>query len=314
MNDYKQEIEQSRIGSLGSSDATVVLAAAKGVEQLSDTDKYRLAVLKGQAENVNFTSSAIELGDRIEATIFDIIKQKFPQAVSNPKHEDEQMSKFYGFGIINHIDVEVETDDRIIWYEIKASKKSTGDVLDTYAAQLQWHWMLLRKVYGYGKTEKKLELNLVHYRTEQTKEFSAANIHIVTIGENHDMQSNFYAGFMALKNFLPTFEYTKPEEMSIRLVDSEPVQSLREAAEIAIIQIKKMEEQIDNFKAALKEYMIENNIKKIYSDNYSCTLTAASTSETFDSKRFKAEQPELYSQYIRETKRAASVTIKVKEL
>lgn len=308
---YKNEIEQSRIGSLGSSDAAIVLkVGTDGIGALTDTDKYRLAVMTGQAERVDYKTAAMALGDQIEQTIFNILQKKFPQAQSNPRHEDEQFSKFYGFHILNHIDVEVETADRVIWYEIKASKYDTNEVLSNYEAQLQWHWMMLKKCFC--NSGKHLQLHLVHYQTGKTEDFQAANISIREIKENSEIQSAFYGGLLALKDYIPNFKYAKPEEMSIRLVDSEQVQSLREQAENAIVQIKLLEKQIDDWKAALRDYMLDNSIKKIYSDEYSITLTLPSVAQTFDSKRFKTEQPELYSQYLKETERAASVTIKLK--
>lgn len=309
--DYKQEIEQTRVGSLGSSDAALVLrVGTNGIDGLTDTDKFRLAVLKGQAERVDYKTAAMALGDKIEQTIFDILSKKFPQAKSNPLHEDEQMSKYYGFRILNHIDVEVETEDRVIWYEIKASKHTTEQVLSDYAAQLQWHWMLLNKCYQ--KSGKSLQLHLVHYQTGVSENFQASNISIKEIKEDSTVQNALYGGFVELKEYLPKFVYEKPEEMSIRLVGDEQVQVLREEAEQAIIQIKVLEKQIEDFKSALREYMQTNNIKKIYSDNYSVTLTPASVAKTFDSKRFKSEQPDIYNQYLQEVERKASVTIKVK--
>jgi len=312
MENYKNEIERTRVGSLGSSDAAIVAkVGSAGVEALTDTDLYRLAVMTGQAERVDFQTPAMRLGDKIEMEIYDAIKSKHPQAVSNPLRTDVQMSNYYGFGIISHIDVEVATDEDISvkWYEIKASRKTTDEVLQTYAAQLQWHWMVLNKV---AAADVQKSLYLVHYQTGVTEEFDANNITIVPVSMDDIMQGQLYDGLIRLKEFLPTFKYVRPEEMSIRLVGDAEVQSLRERAEEAIIVVKQLETQIEEFKAALKNYMTANGIKKIYSDNYCVTLTAATKVQTFDSKRFKSEQPEMYAQYLKETERAAAVMIKVK--
>ena len=306
---YKSEIEQSRIGSLGSSDAALVARVGQGgIEALTDTDKFRLAVLKGQERRVDFKTPAMELGDKIEQTIFDILKSKHPEAVSNPQHEDVQMSAYYGFGIINHIDVEIVSPDKVVWYEIKASKYDTAEALKTYQDQLQWHWMLLRKV----AKDIDTELYLVHYQTGKTQEFAASNLSIVPVEADDTRISLFYEGFIRLREYLPTFVYSKPEEQSIRLVNDDEVQQLREQAEQAIPLVVELQKKIDAFKAALLNYMQENSIKKIYSDTYSVTLTNASVATTFDSKRFQSEQPELYKEYLKQTERKASVTIRVK--
>lgn len=305
---YKVEIEQSRVGSLGSSDAVMVEKIGRnGISSISETDKYRLAVMLGQAERQDVKTFAMELGDRIEQEIYKIILKKFPQAVSNPLHAHEGMSKFYGFNIINHIDVEVETEDRVIWYEIKASKSPTKDVINTYSAQLQWHWMLLKKTFAH--TGKKLELSLVHYNTSAEGQFDASNLSITPIADNAIIENFFYKAFIILKDYLPSFVYTAPEEMSIQLVHDDNVQAMSKFAEEAIPKIKELEKKIDEFKASLRDYMLHNNIKKITSDTYTVTLTQPSVTNTFDSKRFKTEQPEMYTRYLKQSKREASVTI-----
>jgi hypothetical protein len=310
--DYKREILESRTGSLGSSDAALVERVGRGgLSALTENDKYRLAVMLGQAERANYHTAAMELGDKIENTIFELIKRQHPQAVSNPLREDELMSRFYGFGIINHIDIEVETDKSVIWYEVKASKHNFYEVLDTYKAQLQWHWMLLKKVYA--KSGKELKLRIVHYQTGMTKEFSADNLRIEDVPDNTDMESRFYQGFLLLKDFLPTYVYKAPEDFPIANVEDEQIQELRSNAEDAILKIQYMQECIDEWKDKVKQYMIANNIKKISGDNYSITLTAQSVSTTFDSKRFKAEKPEEYANYTKQVERAASVTIRVNQ-
>lgn len=310
--DYKREILESRTGSLGSSDAALVERVGRGgLLAMTESDKLRLAIMKGQAERPDYHTAAMELGDKIENTIFTIIQRSYPQAVSNPLHEDKMMSNFYGFGIINHIDIEVETDTAITWYEVKASKHSLYEVLDTYKAQLQWHWMLLKKVHG--KSGKELRLRLVHYQTGITDTFQAENINNIPVADDTDMESRFYQGFLLLKDFIPTYEYKAPEDFPIANVEDEQIQQLRGNAEDAILKIQYMQECIDEWKDKVKQYMIANNIKKISGDNYSITLTAPSTSTTFDSKRFKAEKPDEYANYTKKVERAASVTIRVNQ-
>lgn len=310
MNDYKQEIEQTRIGALGSSDAALVYHIAEvGFDNISDTERYRLAVLTGQAERVDYKTAAMALGDTIEGVIYDIIRKNYPQAKSNPLHEVPEMARFYGVGIINHIDVEVEEDSRVRWYEIKASKFDTNEVYAKYYAQLQWHYMMMDKITADGIDKK---LYLVHYKTDVTEQFDAQNLTVQEVERDEEFISQFYAGLMILREKLPAFVYTKGEEMPIRIVDDERVQALRSAAETAIAKVKVLERQIADFKAALCEYMVANNIKKIVADDYSVTLTAASVAKTFDSKRFKAEHPDLYSDYCKQVERAASVTIREK--
>lgn len=306
--EHKLEILNTRVGGAGSSDAAMVERIGRqGIVALTATDKKRLAILTGQAEKTdNFQTHAMQLGDEVEEIIFQIIKRKHPTAVSNPYREDLMMSSFYGFSIFNHIDIEVETEETVVWYEVKASNHTTEEVLDTYKAQLQWHWMLFNKVHR----GKKLSLFLVHYRTGITESFSAENLSVIPVKLDSKIQGNLYSGLLKLRAFLPTFEWVEDDSLSLSLVDDERIQAMREVAEDAILRINELQAQIDEFKTALCSYMMSHSIKKISADKYTITLTLPTTSTTIDSKRLKAEMPDVYSQFLKTTSRKASVTIK----
>ena len=76
--------------------------------------------------------------------------------------------------------------------------------------------------------------------------------------------------------------------------------------------MKALKEQYDAFKADLITAMEQNGIVKFENDNVRINYIAEATKETFDSKQFKADMPELYDEYIKFSKVKPSVRITVK--
>ncbi|MBR4829262.1 MAG: hypothetical protein IKZ92_05610 [Muribaculaceae bacterium] len=78
-------------------------------------------------------------------------------------------------------------------------------------------------------------------------------------------------------------------------------------------QAKYIEEAMEAFKKELKAKMIENGIKSFNCDAFSVTLSKNSIVTSFNSKKFKEDHPDLYSEYSSESRRAGSLTIKLKD-
>ena len=77
-------------------------------------------------------------------------------------------------------------------------------------------------------------------------------------------------------------------------------------------QLKQIKAEEDKLKAALIEEMEKNGLLKVENDDIAITYVAATDRETFDGKKFKADNPDLYDEYVRMTPVKASVRIKVK--
>ena len=77
-------------------------------------------------------------------------------------------------------------------------------------------------------------------------------------------------------------------------------------------RMKKEKEDYDAFKRELLKAMEGNGITKIDTDTVTVSYIGATTRETFDSKAFKADMPELYDEYTRFTDVSPSIRIKVK--
>lgn len=76
-------------------------------------------------------------------------------------------------------------------------------------------------------------------------------------------------------------------------------------------QMKALKEQYDQFKSDLLTAMEQNGIVKFESDNVRINYIGESTRETFDSKQFEADFPDLYDAYIKMSTVKPSVRVKV---
>ncbi len=77
-------------------------------------------------------------------------------------------------------------------------------------------------------------------------------------------------------------------------------------------RMKKEKEDYDAFKRDLLKAMEDNGITKIDTDTVTVSYIGATTRETFDSKAFKADMPELYDEYTKFSDVSPSIRIKVK--
>ena len=77
-------------------------------------------------------------------------------------------------------------------------------------------------------------------------------------------------------------------------------------------KIKEMKEKEDSIKESILAEMIEKDIKKIETEDIIITKIDATERESFDSKKFRADNPDLYDEYISFSPVKASVRIKVK--
>ena len=77
-------------------------------------------------------------------------------------------------------------------------------------------------------------------------------------------------------------------------------------------QVKEIEEKQKKLKKRILEEMEANGILSIETDELSITYVAPYPKESFDSKSFRADNPDLYDEYVKITNVSASVRVKVK--
>ncbi|GHT33924.1 hypothetical protein FACS189434_09200 [Bacteroidia bacterium] len=306
--EHKQEIISTRTGGLGSSDAKMVAKIARN-GCLNDADRHRIAIMLGLEEKREFSTVQTEYGNEIEARIFDIIKERYPNAVSNPYYKSDALSQKYGFDIFNHIDYEVETETSLIWIENKATKKPILDTLNDYQRQFEWHGLLLSE--KAEKIGKEPVLFLSHYLVSDYDEiFDASKFQLIRSHQTYKQSMLlFKRGFEVISEAIENFEYKKPEELYAECLP-EPLQDKLQAVAGYINQITDAEKQIDKFKETMLGLMLENNVKSIRNEFFKITLTGEGVTTTFDKKTFEKENPELAAMYQKQSKRKAFITIK----
>lgn len=77
-------------------------------------------------------------------------------------------------------------------------------------------------------------------------------------------------------------------------------------------RIKEIKEAEDSLRQAILEEMEAKNLKSLETDEMTITYIAESDRESFDSKSFRADHPDLYDDYIKFTTVKPSVRIKLK--
>ena len=169
--------------------------------------------------------------------------------------------------------------------------------------------------------------------------------------ESVELQLSIYKRFFERQNpdvkvshlfaiWLPNKDYSLSELARLKPYDDEVIDALIEAdladrpfdlvaqtygdlpvalrsAEDEVIRIetemKQMKARQDELKRGLYDLMEQHDIKSFASDKLQLTRVLPTTSETFDSKRFSEEHPELYKQYVKTTNRAGSLKITIKK-
>jgi hypothetical protein len=79
-----------------------------------------------------------------------------------------------------------------------------------------------------------------------------------------------------------------------------------------IKKVKEIEQKQDELYQRIKEQMEVRKIKKFENDFIAITYIEPTTRQSFDSKSLKADNPELYAQYVNESDVNSSVRIKLK--
>lgn len=77
-------------------------------------------------------------------------------------------------------------------------------------------------------------------------------------------------------------------------------------------RIKKLKEQEEAMKAALLSAMEAKNLIKLETDKMVISYVAPTDRESFDSKKFRSDNPDLYDEYVKISPVKSSIRIKVK--
>ena len=295
---HQQEIEQSRVGGFGGSDAKMFYKIGlNGLSALSNTDKLRIRVAKGIDEyKPIMQTEAMQKGHDFEDWFAEAMGDALEGFIR--EHRVEPESAFaVNFNVFAHADY--YNIKRKCAIELKCIS-NIDTVQDDYMAQLQWYYML-----------------------------GCHRVGLMVCNSNYD---NFEDGVQSPVDIEPNENYINTLKHGIKLLDDnwndldlkigdewdESDLFPSEQKEVQLMtsylqQIKSMEAQIEESKAKLLEMMTESCVKSIKSDAYNITVVPPGTTSRFDKKKLLKDHPEINeADYTATSERKAYLKITLK--
>ena len=167
MENYKDDVAQSRVGCLGSSDGKL-LAQVCALGYVPKSAYHRLAVCKGLIEQEDIPmTAAVKAGDAMEMLIYKHLSANDPRYESNPRWVSKKYS-MPNVTLIAHPDMVLKDDARktLYIYETKTTKYTVEETRQSYKAQLFIEYIIGKELCEeYGK-DWNVKLSLVHYNTD----------------------------------------------------------------------------------------------------------------------------------------------------
>lgn len=110
------------------------------------------------------------------------------------------------------------------------------------------------------------------------------------------------------EQFTPSQQYAINKNISTDLISGEEVNMIADL----FSRLKELEDAKKELQERIKNAMSINGIKKFNSDKLDITYIEEGTKETFDSKQFKQDYPDIYAKYVKTSNVSDSIRIKVK--
>ena len=301
LNNHQQEIENTRVGGFGGSDAALFLRIAKksGVEGLSNTDLYRIAVAMGIKPYVPVSpTEAMQNGHIFEDSYARMLKDYGKPFEREVKLVAEcQPENFHIFAHADFIFNEkvYKKKEKIVLVDeckfIADESKTADEVAETYKAQLQWYYMLgveyVDLIRGYGDP-------------------NPPKMEIFEVDEDENIIDELKLGIRLLDEAISDGWVPEIEEEYASAM-SEKMQNIIADYERLKFEKNAIDEKLEELQKQIVEYMTIGNVAKINATLGTISRTADSVVESFDSTKFKKENAELYNQYLKKSTRKGSL-------
>lgn len=305
---HQQEIENTRVGGFGGSDAALFLRIAKkgGVEGLSNTDLYRIAVAMGIKPYAPVpVTEAMQNGHIFEdsyARYLDAQGKPFQREVKLVAKKQPKNFKIFAHADFTFDGKVYKTNDTFIFVHeckfIADESKTTDDVAKTYEAQLQWYYLMgaehVDLIRGYGDPN--------HPKME-----------IFEVDEDENIIDNLKLGIRILDGAISDGWVPEIEE-EFACAMSEKMQNIIADYERLKFEKSAIEEKLEELQKQIVEYMTIGNVAKINATLGTISRTADSVVESFDSAKFKKENAELYNKYLKKSTRKGSLRYTMNKL
>lgn len=318
--DYKNDIINSRIGSLGSSDGKVLAAIAKnGCVQRGQVE--RLAIAKGLYERPNITNLAMQYGDFIENMIYDSLVQVDERWESNKCFRSQKYGR-EGLGLLVHIDFSLFDDSRdkplLLWVECKATTTDIEQTYKDYKEQLYIEYVLGKELAEQLGADFKLELchydASVMFEDESQLQFAfdpdkISRKKVIFKKPVFDIAS----GMDIAAQYVSEMTEYKREEIDWDYLPAEVQEQMKQVNNI-LVSIKEKQDSIEEFKSRFYDFLCKNEIKSVKTPYFTISRVDEAISMQFDKVKFASEHPELVAEYQKEVKKKGYVLIKTKEV
>lgn len=302
--EHNKEIQQTRIGGLGGSDAEMLLRIGRnGMSALTATDMKRLSVMMAIAEPEPFGGNIYtNAGHAFEDYAESVLPVGQTQLLREEKLEKKLARNFKTFA---HADFTYRASAKSKLFDVvecKFVQKDTDKVAQEYMAQLQWYYIMGANT-----------VTLYHGRG-QVDPFDPETIDAVRyeIDRNDETCALILAGVKTLdKAISDGWKPITPDKQSI-----EDTSCTVRAAFERLRSIKAQQEQLAQeeaeAKAIVESYMMDFECSSIYDgEGNTVVMTKASSSRTFDSAKFLKAHPEYNTdEYYKTTNRKGSIQFK----
>ena len=296
---HQQEIEKSRVGGFGGSDAKMFYKIGlNGLSALSNTDKLRIRVAKDIDEyKPIMQTEAMQKGHDFEDWWAEECKESLSGYIREYRIEPEN-GLAVNFDVFAHADFyNVKTKWAI---ELKCVS-NVYTVQDDYMAQLQWYYML-----------------------------GCDRVGLIVCDSNFDNFDDGLGDYFEVKpneNYIDTLKHgiklldVNWDNLDIKIGDEWDESDLfpSEQKEVQLMtsylqQIKSMEAQIEESKAKLLDMMTKSGVKSIKSGSYNITVVPDGTTSRFDKKKLLKDHPEINeADYTSTSERKAYLKITLKQ-
>ena len=270
---HMAEILTSRVGGFGGSDAKLLHKIGEnGIASLSNTDKKRIAVMKGLVPyEAIVETTAMKAGRMFE----DYVETMYSDYEREVRLSAGLTDKFLTFA---HADFCDERTWTVV--ECKYSQKSTDDVINDYKHQLQWYYLMGAE-----------EVVLIH-GTGGVEPFAPENPTILQIPQNKKLQETMLLGVKILAEEInnPILELGVNGDITdLPAWDRDIIEAFIAAA----IEVEINQARVDKYRAQVLLIMQDNGISKIEADGYSISSTPPSTRSSFDKVKFAKAHPDI---------------------
>lgn len=276
---HENEIISSRLGGLGGSDAALVLKIGeRGLSALSATDNKRLAVMLGLAEYKPFAGNEYTRAGHLFEDAAESLMLEVYGCVRELKMQATLAKNFITFAHADFADIDdVKKVDCVV--ECKFTNKSTAETAATYAAQLQWYYLLgaknVRLYHGMGDAEP----------------FAIHNAEMVEIERDENTIKTLLQGIKTLDDAITSG--WRPSGGAVTSYDKTP--AMVQQALIDLADAKEMQNVAKGKEKAAKdvlfEYMVDESLATIKTIDgegkaHAVSLTQGKQTRTFNSKAF----------------------------